>query len=438
MRKTNLILKTAVAAALGLTAMGAIAGTPSFSAAPTYASEGIPGTGAVTIPQGITYTTDVASAGSSTTGLLTITLPTGVTFLSIPSLTADGAIVTSPSVANSPIGASSLVINYNRTAAAGGTVTLGAFQVTGATGLASPSTIKFSAQSSGFTPGNSTSNDSSAISVTLATSAKQLSVTPVASNLVIDVTSPSNATRWKVGSGSVAKSGNIGTLVVSNNPYLNATATAAFTFTSSTASATLSGNFAGVSSAYLAPALTTACSDTVPSGATAGVVTSSSVTFAGVKPSTDARLVCLGATGTTILQATQSGVPVSATQDAFTTTATTNLGSVTYNGGVTQISYVVGPAGGYTNYLRVVNNDSVSTDVRVVVQSDSGAINSGLLGTLAPNTSQLYSITQVNTATGSTLNTAGDRASITALTPTKNATVSNLLVNPTGVVVNIQ
>jgi hypothetical protein len=439
MRKTNLVLKTAVAAALGLTAMSAIAGTVASSPA-TYATEGIPASGAVTIPLGITYTTSAATDTGSSSGLLTIKLPTGVTFVSVPSLTADGTIVSAPTVANSPLGSNSLVISYTRTADAGGTLTLGAFQVTGATALANTTgagAFQFTAQSSGFA--DNSRNDSSVSKADLALSAKQLIVELDPAALFIDVPPPSNATRWKASGKSVATSGYVGTLVVNNGNYVNAENTDTFKFTSSTANATIIGNFAGVKSAYLAPD-NASCASTAPGTATTGTVTNSSIIFAGITPAATARSVCLGATGTAILQPTVSGLPTSAIQDTFTTTPTnpSNLGAIDYNGNVAYIDYVVGATGGYSNYLRVVNNDSVSSDVRVVVQSDSGTINSGLLGTLAPNTSQLYSVDQINTATGSKLQTANDRASLTVLTPTKSTNVSNLLVNPNGTLVNIK
>jgi hypothetical protein len=167
-------------------------------------------------------------------------------------------------------------------------------------------------------------------------------------------------------------------------------------------------------------------------------VTPTAITFAGITPAAGAREVCLGATGTAILQQTPSGVNVSATQDTFTTTPAGTLGTIKYNGGVFPLNYVVGSAaGGYTNYIRVVNRDSAASDVRAVVQNDNGTVSTGLLGSVPANQSTLYTVGQINAATGSTLSSATDRGAITILTNSSNTTASNLMFNPNGTVVQM-
>lgn len=437
MKTSNLILKSAIVATLGLASMGAFAGTASFGAVATYAIEGIPSTGAVTIPAGVTYTT---IAGAAESGLLTITLPTGVTFVSTPAISITDPSITAVAVGGGGAGSNFITINYTRTAAAaapGAGITLGAFQVTGATTLASvtgPTGFLFSAQSSGFA--TAANNDASPSTASLAQSGRQLIVTPTPNFLTINVPAPSNATRWLAGGNTIATSGSVGTLVVNNGIFRNAANTAAFAFTSATASATLTGNFTGVTSAYLAPGAG-ACAATAPAGATTGTVTSSTITFTGITPSGTVRQVCLGVTGTTILQETLSGVAASAQQDTFTTTATNNLGTIAYNGGVNQLNYVVGSGDGFASYLRVVNRDSVAAPVRVVVQNDTGAVTSGLLDTIPANTGKLYTTAQINTATGSALNGANDRAALVILTPTANVASDNLLANPNGTVLSL-
>ncbi|MGZ8218736.1 hypothetical protein [Methylomagnum sp.] len=436
MKTSNLILKSAIVATLGLASMGAIAGTASFGSVATYAIEGIPSTGSVTIPAGVTYTT---AAGAAESGLLTITLPSGVTFVSTPTVSGDGVNVANPPVVGGGgAGSNFITINYTRlTGAAGGTIALGAFQITGATTLASvtgATGFLFSAQASGFA--TAANNDASPTTASLAQSGRQLIITPTPNFLTINVPAPSNATRWLAGGNTIATSGSVGTLVVNNGIFRNAANTAAFAFTSATASATLTGNFTGVTSAYLAPAAG-ACATTAPAGATTGTVTSSTVTFTGITPSGTVRQVCLGVTGTTILQETLSGVAASAQQDTFTTTATNNLGTIAYNGGVNQLNYVVGSGDGFASYLRVVNRDSVAAPVRVVVQNDTGAVTSGLLDTIPANTGKLYTTAQINTATGSALNGANDRAALVILTPTANVASDNLLANPNGTVLSL-
>lgn len=437
MKTSNLILKSAIVATLGLASMGAIAGTASFGSVATYAIEGIPSTGAVTIPAGVTYTT---AAGAAESGLLTVTLPSGVTFVSTPTISITDPAITAVAVGGGGAGSNFITINYTRTAAAaaaGAGIALGAFQVTGATTLASvtgATGFLFSAQSSGFA--TAANNDASPTTASLAQSARQLIITPAASALVINVPAPSNATRWLAGGLNVSASGTVGTLVVNNGAFRNAANTAPFAFASATASSTITGNFTGVTSAYLAPGAG-ACAATAPAGATTGTVTNSTITFSGITPAGAVRQICLGVTGTTILQETLSGVSASAQQDTFTTSATNNLGAIFYNGGVNQLNYVVGSSDGFASYLRVVNRDSVAAPVRVVVQNDTGAVTSGLLDTIPANTGKLYTSAQINTATGSALNNANDRAALVILTPTANVSSDNLLANPNGTVLSL-
>lgn len=429
----NVILRSAVAAALGLAALNVSAGTTAYTPT-TYAIEGIPASGDVTIPGGILYTT---AAGAAESGLLAIKLPSGVTFVSTPSLTV-ATEVTAATVAGGGAGSNTLTISYDRTANAGGTITLGAFQVTGATALAGVTKagdFQYSAQSSGFaTAGN---NDEKAQKADLALSDRQLIVTPVDGELIINVPSPGNATRWKAGGNTIATSGSASNLTVNNGVFSNSTATGAFTFSSKTATANIGGNFSGVTAAYLAEA-SEACKATAPSGSTKGTVTSSSISFSGITPSGTPREVCLIADSDAILQQTLSGITASATQDTFTTTPSGKLASVKYNGGVFSLDYVVGSSdGNYIIYINVVNRDSAATDVRAVVQSAEGTVNSGLLGTLPANQQMLYTMSDVNTATGSNLSSATDRGALTILTNTSNATANSLMFNPNGTVVTM-
>lgn len=435
MKKSNLFLQTAVAAALGL--IGSQAFASNFTNVPvsTFAVEGVPSTGAVTINGGAVYTATTSPALDS--GLVTVTLPAGVTFVNTPSVAPDATVFTAATVTGGGAGANSIVISVTKGAAGVGTVTLGSFQVTGATKLLSKTVtgdLQMTAQASGWAVATPV-NDASALKVDLALSDSQLIVTPTSATATIDVAG-ANGTKFVAAGNTIAGAASLGNLVVNNGTFRNASNTAAFAFTGTTASATVSGDFAGVTKAYLA-AGAGACATTIPVGAITGTVTATSLTFAGITPGAATREVCAIIDTTTLLHA-NSAFTVAATQDTTTNSKAFGTASWSYNGTVVSMDYVVGTSAGYTNYIRVVNPTSAAAKVLVSVQSDAGVVKSGTLdAALAANSAKLYTVADVNTATGANLTSATDRAALNVLSASA-IRASNLLFNPNGTLVNVQ
>lgn len=444
MNKRNLILQSAIAASLGLASVSAFATATStltglVPAVATYATEGIPSTGAVTIQAGIVYNSVAALVVDA--GLVTFTLPAGVTFATTPTAVGTGGFPAAPVVGGG--GAGSNYVTYNVVTGAGaGTITLGAFQVTGATGLATAGTsLNMTAQASGFSAAGGTNNDTAARSTAgtatvMATSASQLNAAVGGVAATIDVNSPSNGMLYLAGGNTITRSGYVGTVNVVNNAHLNSTATAPYAFTSATGSVAITADYAGISGVYaVTPAV--ACLATAPAGAKTGTISGSTATIAGLTPNT-AYGVCLINTGANLMRAS-ANMTVVATQDSSSKTAPTTLGAISYNGGAVTLNYLVGSvSGGYTNYIRVTNPDATARRLIVVVTKDDGTTTSGTLDTgLAAGNNKLYTVADVNTATGANLTAATDRARITILSPSFAVTANNLMFNPNGTVVTM-
>lgn len=449
MNKRNLIIKTAVAAAFAVGAQHSVAGTLAFPSVPSFATEGIPSTGAVTIPAGVAY----SAADSSTAaqgGLVTFTLPTGVTFTSTPSVTADGTTFTAATVSGGGNGSNTLTVNVTNgtTTTTGATaLTLGAFTVTGATALSSPTAtgaFNISAQASGFA--TTADSDATPKTATLATSVRQNILTTTNQGSAtdkIDVSSPSNGTRFTIGTTTLNQSFHtVGVLTPSTGTGVNATNTATFAFASGTATTvTVSGYpFSAVSSVYMAPANTTTCAATAPTGSTTGTVSGNSVTFTGVVAGAGSRAVCLVNTGNTILPALAGTITATATRDTFTAPATLPVsldGQLTYNGTVVNVNYVVGNGAGYAMYLNVVNPASAAAPVMISLRkSDGTVLNGTLTSSLGANSSQLFTMADINTATGANLANESSRAFITLLS-TAPIRATNFMLNPGNAVTQI-
>lgn len=442
MNKRNLIISSAVAAALGLISAHAnAAGTAAFAEI-SYATEGIPSTGAVTIPAGIIYTGSNAATGA---GLVTFTLPTGVTFTSTPSITT-ASNYTAASVAGGGAGSNTLTVNVTGGAAGTGSITLGAFTVTGATtlaGVTGAGAFQYSVQASGWTA--AADNDATALRDDLARSARQNILTTTTAGSAasqIDVASPSNGTRFTDGATPNQAFHLVGVLTPTTGANMNATNTATFSFASgTTTSVTVSGYpFSSVSSVYMAPAGTTSCAATAPTGSTTGTVSGNSVTFTGVVAGAGSRAVCLINSGSNILPALAGTITATATRDTFTSPATaavSTAGQLTYNGTVVNVNYVVGNGAGYAMYLNVVNPASAAAPVYISLRKSDGTVMNGTLASsLGANSSQLFTVADINTATGANLANESSRAFITLLS-TAPIRATNFMLNPGNAVTQI-
>lgn len=199
-------------------------------------------------------------------------------------------------------------------------------------------------------------------------------------------------------------------------------------------------------SAYLA-----STSDCLAANTTAAGTISTdgkTATFAAVAPAVAGAVnyVCYSVPGTKVVPyGVQYAVSAASVAAGATTIATTgtagNVYLLTSNGAsVTVPAFVpsTGTAGnGYNTYLRVINTGNLSTPIQVAAyDSVKGTVGtaSTLIATLAPGASAMLDTNTVSTALGLAAN------SWNALLVTGNTTklaVQPLLVNPTGVITNL-
>jgi hypothetical protein len=432
---------------------GTAMAAPSFNAgtAVVFATQGIPANGNVTInsANAPVVTTDTLTAAGSF--LITYTLPTGVTFATAPTLALGGAGYTGSAVLSGG-GTGSNTATFTVTITAVGvvpaTLTLGAFQLTGATVLSSvtaASAFQMSEQISASTVAPS-ENQTAPLKASLASSATNLAIASTANTiggtLVIDVTAPSNGTKFKQNGGTaglVADLGSVNTTALTNS---NSTNTGAYTFTSTTDTLTLGGNTQGIAAAYLAAAGTTTCATTAATQATtgiAGTITGTTITFPGIPIATGTREICLYASGTGLIGSNSLGFTATASIDTTSVglVAPYNLSTYTYNGTATTVNYATNYANSYADYVRIVNGTSASQVITAVVTNDAGATGFTTVETgLAAGNNDLVPVTSIVTNAGIT--SATTRYAITFFTTAQSGvTVENLLVNPGGVITQL-
>lgn len=443
--KTNVILKAAVASALGFAALTASAANLTISGTPTaFAVENFPAADTIIGPT-ITLTaagTDVVAGNT-----ISLTLDNGTwSPTSVPVAVKGGATL---AVGTGVLSNNNKTVTYTVTATstAADTLTITTPVITdvGST-LADPTK---SAKITLTTSGAATPTGSPFTTATSA-SAFTSTINNTGSNDTVDIQNGGKALAWRVGSANQSFA-TLGTFTVAASAGKKDIGGSVDFTTSASDSikAVISGNVNGsLSSLYLS---TSACSATVPATLTA-TISGTTATITGLALGTSYN-VCAVANGTNILGAGQvTGV----TQIAYgartvgTTTYTpsgatytpANMSLQAYNGavGATTPNYVVGGSG-YVSYVRVTNNASTATTVFVSGVKDDGTSYFGTLDSaLAGRNSKLYTAADLNTAFGSTvLATGSDRVRLTILTSTTTApTVSNLMFNPNGTVVNIQ
>jgi len=292
--------------------------------------------------------------------------------------------------------------------------------------------------------------------------------------IAIDVASPSLGTKFKEPSpgGADQVLADIGAIVYGTNGNLNATASGAFNFPGSSLSIALTGNFSGVSSAFLhTPGVFTGCKSTAASeggvaGAISGSISGTTITFANVtgapnanpflsanNPSVQAQEICLYASGTTLIGSNPGGFTVAGTISPTTgqadAAAPSALLPYNYNGVVQQILYATAGTS-YPGFLRVVNNSANTIQVFASVQADGGSVGTATVETgLAPNNNDLVAVSTIASNAGVTL-AANNRTSLTLFAPgapcstavgalpglgSCNIAFSLLEVNPDGTVV---
>jgi hypothetical protein len=408
----------------------------------------------------VKYTSNTFTAAAPASYTITFTLPSGVNFANNPSATGDGTnFAATLSQVSGGVGNNfiSFTGTANAVAAVTGTVTLGSFNVTGATALATTNTTNFQMTASVSSTIAALNDTGSKGQLAASASVVQFTTFPSASlPLVIDIT-PGNLGAKFLQSATNSTVGDQGDAVIVVFSLANAADTATCT-PPSTANLVLTGSWGGISSPFLlagAAAPATSCPATAPAGAVTGTVTGSTITFPNVVlptlagPTVQNYEVCL-ASGVTpgrgvIASNVTTTVSLSATGATLVVGGTaTGLDGYTYNGSVQQLLYS-GVFPPYQAFVRVTNNTGSTANPTVVVQPDTGTSGLNTAISVPGNTNQLIAASSIVSGSGVTLDSTG-RVSMLFLTPgaacANNGggqacavSVSGMLVNPNGVVV---
>jgi hypothetical protein len=454
------ITKTAgFAALLGATALAG----PAFASvvgatSVNYATQAITTGTNITVPNAISDTFSSAAAIAPTVSSVTFTLPTGVTFAVTPTATCTftpggggAGSCTGASITAGGINTNSVTVSFTyafTTAAAGNTIVVqlnSGFSLTDAA-LATPTAAQNVTVSSGdvnFQPAPATakfaSSQSALTFVTGGSGAGPIAIdvgpSGLAKKFLQPSTSPTDVTLV-----------DIGNLQVGTNPgTFAANGTTPFAFTTP-ANLVVSGNFANIAGAYLAPAGTVTCATPAPAGAVSATLTGSSATFANitVPAVAAAQEVCLSANGTGVIGANPNGFGSSATvgTSSVAVAAPGNLSTYTFNGVAQQLSFS-GYLGtnAYTFSVRIVNNSATAVPVLAVVQGDNGVTSSTTLGSVPAASNEFLSADGIVDAAGvagpvSMLILAPGAACVNnANGPACPVTVTGYLTNPNGEVV---
>lgn len=453
----SLLSSTALSGALAVSALvvgagAAQAATVAFSGGNnvTLATQSLNSSGTVGLLQsGQTVTAtgdtnDVCAPGS----VIVLTAPTGTLFAAAPLASFTGANATNLS-ATGVVQTGSSTVQYTLSSTGGTTnnfasttvITFGnsgGINLTSGTTFATPVTSSRTFTVSGLScasfAGGTTANglqSASGIQNSVASNGNQATVDTTATGAgKLFATSSTNSTRVAT----------LGQIAVANTATVNAGSGAAFTLPAGSAlTVTASGPFSAASRVYLATGTcTTTAGAALPSGNILGTVSGGTATFASAAVATTYTL-CYENNGSSLITAGTSSLPTAVTASGVVSTLTGsttsfNIGNLVYSGNATSLNYITGGSA-YQYFVRVTNPTSAATSVFAVVTRDDGTTFSGSVNTnLGANANALYSVTDLNTATGANL-TAADRARVQILTSAASAPVSGLLYNTaTGVV----
>jgi hypothetical protein len=415
-----------------------------MSGATTYATQSIyqtSGGGTFTIPAGLAVTvlpSDATVAESN--GLLTITLPLGVSFTSVPTVTlltststatttttgtttTTTTTTTSTNVTNftdqavpirlvgsgaiSPAG-NKLVYTLRAGIAKKNTIAivqLSTFGVTGASGLSSPGgTLQVTAQISGFVTNAAVLNDARPIEGTLAIAASGVTASMVAGpGDSIALTDAAIATRFNsydLSSAQGAVNGptilgrvaNLGSVSLAPATAQDATgANVPYTATS-TGTLVANGLFANYAGAWLSSGSTCA-TETRPADALPGTVTTTAVTIPNVPLASTAQAICVQASGTSALSPTG---PISVT---FTiggqSQGVTPSSAIRLDYAGTSFRVPIILTGANANrpraYIRIVNTTNGAADIYGIIKTEGGTTFPAKVGTVGAQRATLIS-----------------------------------------------
>ncbi|MGB8841541.1 MAG: hypothetical protein WCC64_10755 [Aliidongia sp.] len=461
MKKFNVVAASAVALSAALASGSALAaGSLAVTTANYNAAAVAAGAGTITVPwNGLASAVYTVAATTSleVNSRFTVTLPAGFTFASQPSLTTTAPTTTAltgggigSQTATFTIG-SPAVAPGNTPVPAGGTLTLNEVSVSGATALETAGAslnITVQATNNALV----TNNDLNPVSSTTPafTSDTGVIATFVGGGASIDLKSPTLGKLFLQGAGPAdTTTANIGTVTLTSSGSLGANGAPDTLSTSDSATLTITGFFNGIASATAGgvtatPSGTTLTFPNVPftlNALTAPItLTSANAGLLQQNPASGFPLVGLLQPGFVVNYA-----PGANTVDFLGGSAANATDSIAYTNGqvVPVTNFLTGDDAGYTSLLRVNNAGVVPADVFALVQPYTGGpqLVGNLDTTLAAGTGTVFLETQIEAQVpGFTLANSGQRATLTiiAVGPgVGQVAASGLLVNPGGVVVNV-
>ncbi|MDD2914288.1 MAG: hypothetical protein PHP70_03125 [Gallionella sp.] len=472
MKKSNVILQTAIASALL-----AMAGTASAQAGLTtttvaFATEQFTGTSpktshvvqnlvvkpGTTIPLNSNVTVAIALTGGTWTAV-----PTGNT----------GALSTTSSVSVNASASSVLILNMGLISAVGvggtlATISMPSINYTG-TSVTGTATIYVGDTVDSATMATATVFDATSAAQSIATYSPGVTLAATANTTAskIDLTATTPSIVFTAVSTSVADidtnsttTYKLGTLTITDNakkiwhsPGTNyTTAVSAPNITATIAAP--AGFFAALgttgvitledASAINACAAPTASATSVAYtvAASAAAATSVAVTGSAMAGHTSGQAydVCMTVNGTTAMTtgtptiAVTLGSALSSPSNSVTLAAT-NLQALDSNGSTFNVrNYVPAAATGYSTFVRVINTGSLSAAVSVALvdETTGTAGTAGTLATLAAGAARNFTPAEIEAVTGAVASTARPRLRITA--PTNTMDVQTFLVQPNGTV----
>lgn len=478
MKKSNVILKAAIASALLAMAGSASAITTVSATSIAYATEQFTGTGAINVFQGPAITAANGTAIPTGGSLVTVGIAlTGGVWNSLPAVTAgvsNGSVVATLSANSSvllvplslatassigiggnliTIPAQSAVVTSTGLATSGGTVTATASVYLGNVTSANLATATlFDTASTAATIATSTPGITLSAAANTSTSKIDLTATTPSvlfTNITASATETGSTTTYKLGQLTVKENAAMQTdgvtafSIAGSAPAITATIAAPagfFAAMGTTGLITLKTSSSATVNACTGTASATSVTNTVAGAASATAITLTGTTLAGTAAGQPLD-VCMTVNGTTAIV---TGTPTIAATIGLTavaapanksTLAATSLQALASNGSTFNVrNYVPAAATGYSTFVRVINTGTLSAAVSVALvdETTGTAGTAGTLATLAAGAARNFTPAEIEAVTGAVASTARPRLRITA--PTNTMEVQTFLVQPNGTV----
>jgi|HubBroStandDraft_1064217.scaffolds.fasta_scaffold00005_114 hypothetical protein len=455
MRNSYVIGASAIALGVSLGTASAFAGPPpaprTFTAniADYNAAQVATANAILTVPGGLaTYSVNAGGGSLEINSRFTISLPTGFTFGSQPSLSDTGT--STFTLFGGGIGSQTATFVVGvAPLAAGQSATLNTFSVQGATALENPIPVANALPITAQSTNNAEIDNNDVVPRLAGAFASEPGATAIFVGAIqfIDLnaptfgelflSSPDTATIVIAATAIEAETVDAATGSVA---VLTPTAALNSLSTSDTATMVMPGNFNGITAAFVST--TSDCLNPIATG----TATATTLTFPGI-PIGREEFFCMTASGTTLLQQNTAGFNPSlqpGTSTDFLGGAVINEfpGIITYTGGgvVSVTNFFTGDDSGYSSLLRVNNAGTEPVQLFVLLEPDTGGPELvGALGSLGPGIGTLFTEQQVSAASGVILANSGQRATVELIIGGDfiNVQASSLLVNPTGVVTNV-